>query len=121
MQNGFRLIVGRMRDDDTPGSMITGDLAQKLLTESPRPPLDSLPSHAIGLTHPQIAHHARNAEPCGQIGHESGVSRSLLPQIMPGVRDEQPRLCSLRLGQTVQAEQERHAVGASGDSHHHRR
>jgi hypothetical protein len=101
MQDRFRLIVGRMGDDDKPGSMIAGDLAEKRLPKSPRPPLDPLPSHAIGLTHPQIPHHTGDAESSGQISHEDRIVRGLLPQIMPRMRREQSGLCPLPSGQTV--------------------
>jgi len=79
VQDRFRLIVGSMGDDDTSGSMLSGHVNEKILPQSPRSPLDPLPTHTIGLTHPKIPHHAGDAEPCGQVGHEGSISSGLLP------------------------------------------
>jgi hypothetical protein len=79
MQDRFRLIIGRVGNDDKPGSMLSGHVNEKILPQSPRPPLDPLSSHTIGRTHSQIANGAGDPEPCGQVGHEVGIGRCLFP------------------------------------------
>ena len=121
VQDRFRLVVGGMCDDDSASAVLVGDVDEKLLPQPSRPSLDSLATDAIRLATGEIAHDARDAKPSGQIHHEGGIGHRLLAEIMPGMRHHQPRACPLPRSQAVQPKQERHAIGAAGDGHHHRR
>ena len=119
MEERVSLVVRGVGHDDEAGRLFTGDRGEELIPQPPRPPLDPLASHAIRFTDPQVTNHARKAQPGGKVCHEGGIRRGSLAEVVPRMRYKQLGGNPLPCCQAVQTQEERHAVGAAGDTHHH--
>ena len=119
MQDGFRLVIGRVSHHHVPRAEFGGNLRQKFVAEPTGTALDPL-TEIVGVANAQLPPDHRQSEPVREPRYEVSVRGRRRPQIVFGMHHDQPPL-GVGWHDAPQRHEERHTVGSprhGGDDGH---